>query len=125
MYRISASVVAALLAYVGLVLLVLPGFHVDTLGVVRGVGVDTSGAVMGRRSAPFYLAMAGLLLLSLSAAGAALRKPVGLATAGALLLLAAIGLFDWIGGRVSGDIRVAIAADLGAGLWLGWAARRL
>lgn len=77
-----------------------------------GLAVDAGGQVMGRRAAPLFLAVAGLALWFAHQPKTPTRGVFVLAWSGALILVAAIGAWDFMSGRAGQAIALAIAVEL-------------
>jgi hypothetical protein len=91
-----------------------------------GIEATAGSLVISRRIGAIYLGLALMFFLGRAATPSDLRSAVCLVTGGAIALLACLGLFEFLAGRVSAGIFVSVAAEavLASGfVWVWWGGR--
>jgi hypothetical protein len=91
-----------------------------------GVEVTAGSIVIFRRIGAIYLGLALMFFLGRAAAPSDFRSAVCLVTGGASALLACLGLFEFLAGRVSAGVFRSVVGEtaLAAGFfWVWWVGR--
>lgn len=88
-----------------------------------GIEVSAGSLIVSRRLGAIYLGLALMFFLGQMAAPSDLRSAVCLVTGAAIALLAGLGLFDFLSGRVGAGIFRSVVAEvvIAAGfVWVWW-----
>jgi hypothetical protein len=91
-----------------------------------GIEASAGSLVVARRIGAIYLGLALMFFLGRGAAPSDIRSAVSLVTGGAIALLAGLGVFELVAGRVSAGILRSVVAEavLATGfLWVWWRGR--
>lgn len=111
-FQILSLAAVILFAYLGLILLLAPEFHMETLGYVASEG----GALMARRSAPAFLGVAVILWMFRNTYAFEVRRKVALGASTMFLLIAVVGLADFFADRAGPAIFKAVVVEALFGL---------
>ncbi|MEM8591090.1 MAG: hypothetical protein AAGF13_01045 [Pseudomonadota bacterium] len=106
-WKVTCYIAAAVLADVGVVLLVTPVTQIAFLGAP----LDAGAAVMGTRSAPLFLAMALVFVLFAPLEASTLRRRFAAIAAFFWSLIVATGTWHFLQGAVSGDVFGAVVVE--------------
>jgi hypothetical protein len=121
-FKIMALVMTFAGCLLGLRFLFAAGSVLDEWGIEASAG----SLVVSRRIGAIYLGLALMFFLGRAAAPSELRSAVCLVTGGAIALLACLGLFEFLAGRVSAGILRSVVGEavLAAGfIWAWWRGR--
>jgi hypothetical protein len=91
-----------------------------------GIEATAGSLVVSRRIGTLYRGLALMFFLGQAAAPSDLRSAVCLVTGGAIAVLACLGLFEFLAGRVTAGIFRSVVAEavLAAGfVWVWWGGR--
>jgi hypothetical protein len=91
-----------------------------------GIEATAGSLVVARRIGAIYLGLALIFFLARAAAPSDLRSAVCLVTGGAIAVLAGLGLFEFLAGRVGAGIFRSVLGEavLAAGfVWVWWRGR--
>ena len=91
-----------------------------------GIEATTGSLIVSRRIGAIYLGLALMFFLGRSAGPSDLRAAVCLVTAGAIALLAALGLVEFLSRRVSAGIFRSVVGEAvlaAAFVWVWWRGR--
>jgi hypothetical protein len=91
-----------------------------------GIEATTGSLVVSRRIGAIYLGLALMFFLGRAATPSDIRSTVCLVTGGAIAMLACLGLFEFLAGRVGAGIFRSVVAEalLAAGfVWVWWRGR--
>jgi hypothetical protein len=121
-FKIMAFVMTLAGCLLGLRFIFAPGSVLHEWGFEATAG----SLVVSRRIGAIYLGLALMFFLGRAAPPSDIRSAVCLVTGGALALLAGLGLFEFLAGRVSAGIFRSVVAEavLAAGfIWVWWRGR--
>jgi hypothetical protein len=121
-FKIMAFVMTFSGCLLGLRFIFAPGSVLHEWGIEANPG----SLVISRRIGAIYLGLALMFLLGRAAAPSDIRSAVCLVTGGAIALLAGLGLFEFLAGRVGAGIFRSVVGEAvlaGGFFWVWWHGR--